>query len=305
MSTAGPGARRTAAVVALAASLLVPAATTQAGSPELISARLCRKSFTVQGRTYALKRMALLQQCADRLLACELGLELDGVSPAACRVAATDGCAKRLGSEPDSALSKAALRFDGKTGALCETPVFSYADVLSTGAGGLWFGNDTGCASSIDLPSFLACLRDEVDARTDALVSSAKPRTALLLDDVGLGAGFPHLVRPPLVTQIVAATSAGSGVLVGPGTLGVPVGTALRFTGDDATLSCSGSSTNGRLTITVGTGQTAQRRQLQEPWGADVVATFGPWVAPASVPYMIDYQDGSCHDVVTGTVSVS
>jgi hypothetical protein len=279
---------------------VVPA---DAGSPQLVYARLCRKTFTVQGRTYALKRLGLLVQCADKFLKCELLREIDGVDPTDCRTAVTEACTKRLGSAPDTALAKAALRLDAKTGAVCETAYFSYADVLSTGAGGLWFGNDAACASSIDLPSFLVCLRDEVDARTDALVSTLKPRTALLFDNAGLGGGFPHLVRPPFVDQSVAATAAGSGVLVDPGTIVVAAGSALRFTGDTSTLGCGPSSNNGRVTITVGSGATAQSRQLREPYTGDV-AIFGPWTASSSIPYTIELKDGSCDDTITGTVSV-
>jgi hypothetical protein len=295
---------RCALAVALAVTAVALGITpAHAGSAELVYARLCRKTFTVQGRTYALKRLGLLVQCADKFLKCELLREVDGVDPTDCRTAVTDACTRRLGSAPDTALGKAALRFDLKTGAACETAFFSYADVLSTGPGGLWFGNDTACASAIDLPSFLVCLRDEVDARTDELVSSLKPRTALLLDHAGLGAGFPHLVRPAFVDQLVSATAAGSGVLVDPGTIVVAAGSALRLTGDGATLGCGGSSNNGRVTVTVGTGATAQSHQLREPY-ADDVAIFGPWIASASLPYTIELKDGSCDATISGTVSV-
>lgn len=272
-------------------------------SAELAYARLCRKTFAVQGRTYALKRMALLVQCADKLLKCELFDEIEGLDPTDCRAAVTAACTTRIGASADSALGKTALRFDGKTGAACETAFFSYADVLSTSPGGLWFGNDSACASSIDLPSFLVCLRDEVDTRTDELISSLKPRAALLFDNAGLGAGFPHLVRPPFVDELVATTAPGNGVLVDPGTITVAQGSALRFTGDPSTLGCAPSANNGRVTITVGSGPTAQRHQLHEPYTADV-AEFGPWIATASIPYTIQLKDGACDATITGTVSV-
>lgn len=298
---AGPRAA-CALAVALAAAL-VAVGVAHAGSATLAAARLCRKTFAVQGRTYALKRMALIDQCADKLLRCDFEQEIEGVDPTDCRVAVTAACVKRLGSDADGALGKAALRFEAKTGVACETSAFSYADVLSTAPGGLWFGNDATCASSIDLPSFLDCLRDEVDARTDALVSSLKPRAAILLDNAGLGAGFPHLVRPPLVDQLVATTAPGNGVLVDPGTIVVAQGSALRFTGDPATVPCAPSSNNGHVTITVGSGTTAQRHQLREPYTGDV-AVFGPWIASASIPYTIALKDGSCDATITGTVSV-
>jgi hypothetical protein len=247
--------------------------------------------------------MALIDQCADKLLRCELLLEIDGINPTDCRATVTAACTKRLGPDADSALGKTAARFEAKTGTACQTADFSYADVLSTAPGGLWFGNDATCASSVDLPSFLDCLRDEVDARTDALVSSLKPRAALLFDDAGLGTAFPHLVRPPLVDQPVATTASGNGVLVDPGTIVVAQGSALRFTGDPSTLPCAPSSNNGHVTITVGSGPTAQRHQLHEPY-TDDVAVFGPWIASGSIPYTIALKDGSCDATITGTVSV-
>jgi hypothetical protein len=294
--------RRALAVALGLAAVLAAIGPVEAASAKFVYARLCRKTFTVQGRTYALKRLGYLVQCADKFLKCELLREIDGVDPTDCRTAVTEACKKRLGSAPDTALSKAALRFELKTGAACETPFFMYADVLSTGSGGLWFGNDTACASEIDLPSFLTCLRDEVDVRTDELVTTLKPRTPLLLDNAGLGADFPHLVRPPFVDQVVAATAPESGVLVDPGTIVVAAGSALRFTGDLATLGCGGSSNNGRVTITIGTGPTAQFHQLREPYTD--VAVFGPWIAPDTIPYTIELKDGSCDDTISGSVSV-
>lgn len=300
--TKGRSRRALAVAVGLAAVVLA-AGPAHAGSAEFVYARLCRKTFSVQGRTYALKRLGLVTQCADKFLKCELLNEIDGVNPTDCRQAVTDACTKRLGSAPDTALGKAALRFELKTGAACETAFFSYADVLSTGPGGLWFANDTGCASAIDLPSFLDCLRDEVDTRTDELVSTLKPRTALLFDNVGLGDDFPHLVRPPFVDQVVSATASGSGVLVDPGTIVVAAGSALRFTGDAATLGCGPASNNGRVTITIGSGPTALSHDLREPYTGEV-AEFGPWIASASIPYTIELKDGSCDDTISGTVSV-
>jgi hypothetical protein len=291
--------QRVTAGLALMMVVLVPAWSSCIASAELSTAKVCRKAFTTQGRTYSAKRLGLVLGCVDKLLKCELLAELAGADPVACRLAATDYCAKRLGPEPDGALGKLTLRFDTKVGVACQTPVFDYADVLSTSPGGLWFANDATCASSIDLPSFMICLRDEVDARVDALASSLKPRAGLLFDNVGLGGAFPHLVRPPLVVALVSATAPGSGVLVDPGTIVVAAGSALRVTGDDATLPCSGG-TNGRLTVTVG----SQQLTLEEPYGADDVALFGPWVAPGTIPYTIELADGSCQHTLSGVVSV-
>jgi hypothetical protein len=190
-------------------------------------------------------------------------------------------------------------------GALCQSTEYAYPDVLSTGPGGLWFANDAACSSEVDLPSFLECLRGVLDARVDGLVSVLKPRTALLLDNAGLGEGFPDLFRPPLVDQLITATAPGSGVLVPPGTIAVSAGSGIRFTGDAVTLGCSGSDNNGRLTVHVGTGPASKVLVVREPYGASAMAVFGPFLAPQSLPYTIELKDGSCQDLVSGTIEVS
>jgi hypothetical protein len=292
--------RRVALVLTVA--LVVTGRSTCDASAALSGAKLCRKTFNVNGRTYAQKRFALVLGCGDKLLKCELAAEIDGVSAATCRTSVAKSCTKGVGPQPDSALGKAALRFESKTGPACQTPDYDYADAASTGPGGLWFSTDPTCGGSIDLPTFLACLRDEVDARMDGLVSAVKPRTGILFDNVGLGAAFPHLVRPPLVDVVVAATAPGGGTLVDPGTLVVPAGSALRVSGDAGTLPCGGSSTDGIVTITVGTGATAQQLRLTEPYAG--TATFGPWPAGSTQPYAIQLQDGACSGTATGVVNV-
>jgi hypothetical protein len=294
---------RRSVIVGLVLAMLTALGPTaaQAASSELAGAKLCRKVFSVQGRTYSQKRLGYILGCADKLLKCELLPEIDGVDPTGCRAAVTKSCDTRLG--PEGALAKVGLRFDLKVGAACQTPSFDYSDVLSTGPGGLWYGND-GCASEIDLPSFLPCLRDHVDARMDEIVSMAKPRTGILLDNAGLGGDFPHLIRPPMIDQGVAATAPTSGTLVDPGPLAVPLGHALRFTGDAVTLGCGPSATDGRVIVTVGSGLTAQHHELREPYGSSAVAIFGPWEAATTIAYSIQLADGSCNDTVSGTVSV-
>jgi hypothetical protein len=286
-----------------ALALLVAGRSTCEASAALSGAKLCRKAFNVQGRTYAQKRVALVLGCADELLKCELVAEISGASAADCRESVAASCSKRLGPQAESALGKAALRFESKTGPACQMPDYDYVDAASAGPGGLWFSTDPTCGSSIDLPTFLGCLRDEVDAHMDGLVSAVKPRTGLLFDNVGLGGAFPHLVRPPLVVALVAATAPGSGTLVDPGTLGVPAGSALRVAGDATTLPCGGTSGDGILTITVGTGATAQQLRLTEPY--DGTATFGPWTGATVQPYTIQLQDGACSGTVAGVVNVS
>ena len=287
-------ARRVWRAVLLGAVLLVAGRSTCDASAALSGAKLCRKAFNVQGRTYAQKRFALVLGCADKLLKCELVAEIDGANAAACRASMAASCAKRLTGSV-SALGKAALRFESKTGPACQTPDYDYAAAASTGPGGLWFSTDPTCGASIDLPTFLACVRDEVDTHMDELVSAVKPRTGILFDNVGLGAAFPHLVRPPLVDALVSASG---GTLVDPGTLSVPAGSALRVAGDATTLPCGGTAGDGILVITVGT----QQQRLTEPY--DGTATFGPWVAGSALPYTIQLQDSVCSGLVSGTVNV-
>jgi hypothetical protein len=61
---------------------------------------------------------------------------------------------------------------------------------------------------------------------------------------------------------------------------------------------------NGKLTITVGSGATAQQRVLQEPYGPSEAAIFGPYTATATLPYTIQLKDKSCSDTTSGSVSV-
>jgi hypothetical protein len=91
---------------------------------------------------------------------------------------------------------------------------------------------------------------------------------------------------------------------VAPGAIAVPVGSGVRFTGDAATLACNGSDNNGRVTVTVGSGPTAKALVLREAY-VGAVAAFGPFVGAESLPYTIELKDGSCHDIVSGTVDVS
>ena len=293
--------QRVIAGLALVATVLVPAWSPCVASTELSVAKHCRKGFAAQGRTYAAKRLALVLACADRLLGCQLSDEIDNVNAGPCLSAAAEVCMTRLGPQEDSTLGKIRLRFDAKVGAACQTPVFDYADVLSIDPGGLWFANDAACASSIDLPSFMVCLRDEIDGHLDGLVSTLKPRSGLLFDAIGLGGEFPHLVRPPVVDVLVSATAPESGVLVDPGTIVVAAGSTLRMTGDGVTLPCGGG-TNGRVTITV-SGPLVQEVTLVEPYAAQA-ALFGPWIATATIPYTIELVDGSCQHTVSGVVSV-
>ncbi len=60
---------------------------------------------------------------------------------------------------------------------------------------------------------------------------------------------------------------------------------------------------NGKLTITVGSGATAQERVLKENYSGQF-ALFGPFTTSGSIPYTIKLKDGPCDDTVTGTVVV-
>ncbi|MGH7894267.1 MAG: hypothetical protein ACREQL_06330 [Candidatus Binatia bacterium] len=292
-----------AAALTLVAALAVLPPSAAADSTALVAAKACRKQISLQGRSYAKKRLGYVLGCVDKILKCELLQEIDGINASSCRGSATDSCRGKIGPATDSSLSKAAARFDDKSGLTCLAMM--YADVLSNGAGGLWYTNDGTCAAAVDLPSMLDCVRGEVEARVDALAAEVKPRAGLLLDNIGLGGGFPNLTRPPFADQVVAATAVDSGVLVNPGTIVLPAGTALRVTGDPTTLPCgSGSGMNGKLTVRIGASGMNQEFQLREPYGPGEFAIFGPYTTPATIPYTIELKDGSCMDSTSGDVSV-
>ena len=225
-------------------------------------------------------------------------LEVDEVNPNSCRELAVKSCEGRLGSGPDTTLSRAKVAFDVKSSTICLT--LDLPEMLSTAAGGLWYENDAECGAAPDIPTLVDCVRENVEAEVDATVANVKPRAALLLANVGLGDEFPGIPLPPTVDVVVSATAAGSGVLVDPSTINVPVGSALRITGNP-NLSCGGGGSNGRLMITVGT----QELQIKEPWGPSEVAIFGPFTAAATIAYAIDFKDQACDDTASGDVNVT
>src|SRR5262245_8337868 len=110
-----------------------------ADSAALAAAKKCRKTISIQGRTYAKKRLGYLLGCVDKLLKCELLREIEDINPNSCRSSATDSCTAKIGPSADSSLSKAAAKFDDKAALACL--LMPYADVLSNAAGGLWYAN--------------------------------------------------------------------------------------------------------------------------------------------------------------------
>jgi hypothetical protein len=280
-----------------------PAAASQA----LLDALACRSTISKQGRVYADKRRRLLLKCIDKVLKCELRLEVEGDNPNACRDGAKKSCTNTIGPAADSALNKAIARFEDKAEAACLA--MGYANMLSTGSGGLWFNNDTTCNAEPDLLSFLACLRGEIEVEVDGVVGRLKPRGGVLLDNLdseNLGNNFPNLPRPASVPVVVSATSGGSGILVNPGTINILAGEAVQFSGDESTLPCGMSDSNGRLTITVGPAGTVscpppntlpaltQQLEIKEDYGPARTATFGPYTADQD--YCLELRDGSCNE---------
>lgn len=290
--------RTTAAAIALGllAALLAPARA-DAASVQLVEAKRCRKAISTQGRTYAKKRLGLLLNCVDKLLKCEILAEVDGSNQNACRGLAEDSCNDRLGAGSTTTLSKAQATFDAKAATGCV--VFGLASMQSNAAGGLWYANDGDCGASADIPTLIDCLREEVEQQVDAVVGRTKPRAGILLANIGLGDEFPNLPLPPTVTVVVSATAPGSGVLVDPGTINVPVGSALRIEGNP-NLSCGGGASNGKLTATVG----AQVAEVREPWGPTRFVILGPFTSTGTVPYTFALKDQSCDDAVSGDVNV-
>lgn len=268
-----------------------------AASVTLTEAKRCRKGVSTQGRVYAKKRLNAMLNCVNKLVKCEIIEEVDATNQNACRSLAEDSCNKKLGAAADSTISKAQASYDTKAAGSCV--VFDLPGMLSTGAGGLWYGNDTACNASPDVPTLVECLREEVEEEIDGVVGTTVPRAGILLTNMGLGDEYPDLPLPPTVTVVVSATAPGSGVLVNPGTINVPVGSALRIEGDP-NLSCGGGGSNGNLTATIG----AQTANVKEPWGPTRFVILGPFTTVGAVPYTFDLKDQSCDDSTSGNVNV-
>lgn len=301
-----PKVRRGCLVASVAVFVALVAPGPSSASTTLDAAKACRKALSTKSGTYTDKRLKLLLRCADKLLRCEIELEVDGTNPNTCRSRAKDSCTRTIGPAVDSALNRAAARFDDKAGQACLA--FGVAAMKSNLSGGLWFANDTTCGASPDLPTLLDCLRGEFDLEVDALVGRTAPRTGLLLDNIGLGGGFPNITRPPsTVVPALTATAPGSGDLVNPGTITSAAGNAVKFTGDSTTLPCGGGQ-NGKVTISISTAAdpctdpTAQQHVLKEPYGPTVVAVFGPFTIDQN--YCLELKDSSCSDTETGLIDI-
>src|SRR5262249_5697799 len=144
----------------LAVAVVLASAPCQAtGSAAFNAAKSCRKQMTNQGRNYYRKRFQLLLNCVDKLLKCEVLLEVDGTNPGQCRSSALDSCTARIGSASDSTLNKAITSFGDKVSLACLA--LDLSGMLSTGSGGLWYSNDGTCSGSADVPSLVACVRGE------------------------------------------------------------------------------------------------------------------------------------------------
>lgn len=298
------GSRRVATLLAMAVLAVLDTAPA-AASTQLDAALACRKALSTAGRVYADKRRKSLLVCASKLLKCDILLEVDAENANGCRSKATDSCTRAIGPSVDSVVNRAADKFDTKAGTEC-LPL-GLTDMLSTAAGGLWFGNDSTCNTAVDLPTLLDCLRGEVEVEVDASVGRTLPRAGILLDNAGLGGPYPNLPRPPSTLVVVSATASGSGVLVSPGTIAISSGMAVQIEGDATTLPCGGGQ-NGKLTISISTAldpctdPAALEYQIKEPYGPGDTVTLGPFTADYN--YCIDLKDASCSDTVTGTIDV-
>jgi hypothetical protein len=290
-----------ALVLGMQGALLPPEA---AASPAFDAAKSCRKQLTNQGRSYYKKRLTHLLNCVDKLLKCEVIVEVDGssaIDEKRCRDSATTSCTSRIGPAADSAMSKAAASFDTRVGTACL--LHDIANMLSTGSGGLWFANDATCNASPDVPTLVECVRERVEELADEVVAGTKPRAALLLANAGF-TNYPNIPLPPTDPLVIAATAAGSGTLVNPGTVNLTQGSALEISGDGTTLPCGGSSSNGKLTLRVLSGAPEQEFELKEPYGPTRIAIFGPYTATGPISFEADLKDGSCNNTVTFTVDV-
>jgi len=279
--------------------------TAGAASPALKAAQNCRKALSARGRRYVDTRRKMLLKCADSVMKCELKLEIDGLNPNDCRSRAESSCRRNLNlASADSRLSRAIDSFETKVGEACLS--MGLTEMLSTAAGGLWFGDDSNCNASGDIPTLVSCLRDELELEVDGVVGRTIPRAGLILDNAGLGGHYPNLPRPTKVPVEIKAMALDGGDLENPGTLAINAGEAIEFSGDPTTLPCGGGN-NGKVTIFVSTevdpcsDPGALTQQLKAPYTSDSVV-FGPFTADYN--YCVRLKDGSCTDQETGLIDV-
>jgi hypothetical protein len=263
-----------------------------AANPAVTAAKTCRGQITSRGKSYAKARRGLLLSCFGKLLKCSLLEEIDHLNVKTCRDSATASCIAKLNTV-SKGLLLAQQKFVEKITLGCA--VMTADNVCSTAAGGLWFDNDAVCGSSNaaacgaavkDLPTIVSCIRGEIEPEVDENVGRVAPRAGMLLDNIGLGALFPDLPRPPTTTVTVTATASESGVLNNPGggTIALPAGRSLTIIGDETTLPCGTMTTNGSLTIKVGSGTACansmvvdQEVTIKEPYGASRAVLLGPY----------------------------
>ena len=303
--------------IALVAALIgmasaVPPCGAATASPQLASAQACRHALTLRTKQYADRRFLRLTGCLRSLLKCELRREV-GNPPtvfnySTCRAVVVAEAHRGLGAQFDSYLNKQRRRLTDSVAKGCGAmlQVSGFAAILSNGPGGLWYANDRVCGSAPDLPALVDCMRGRLDHEIDTIVGIAIPRGGVLLDDIGLGAQFPDLPRPPTMTRQIAAAG---GALTPLDTIPIPKGQSITFTGDSSTLPCDPSTTDGTITIKVGTGTcpnnftARQALAISEPYGPDNIAVFGPF--NEDLQYCIARSDGGgCGDSLSGTIDV-
>lgn len=288
------------------------AAPTWALSPQAEAARLCRAKLTAAGKAYANTRRKLLLSCAGKLLKCALQEEIDKINVKTCVDSAKASCIAKLNTAGQG-LPLAQQKFIDKGSLGCTA--MGVTNVCSTGAGGLWFGNDLVCGTSnantcgamADLPTLLACVRGQIETEVDRNVSRVAPRAGMLLDNVGLGSLFPNLVRPPTTTVMITATSNGSGVLNNPGggTISLSAGNSLTLVGDNVSLPCGSNNNNGKLTISLGSGTSCtdlvpiKTLEITEPYGPAQAVVVGPF--NDDVNYCINLKDGGSGGCAPGS----
>lgn len=298
------------ALLAVAALAALPSA---AGASAALDAALtCRKGITKMGEYYTHKRRVLLLNCIDKLLKCEVQKEVDGTNPNSCRSKAETSCQNTLGSASTTPLSVAADKFDSKAGGFCAAAAVDFANTVMSAVTGLKYANDPECGLSADLPSLLDCLREQLAMSVDDNVGTLKPRAGILLDNAGLGANFPDIPRPPTTDVPISRTMAGNtGTLINPSPIMIASGTALRFSGDAATLSCGGMGNNARLTITIlpfgslCSDPTLQDLSIKEPFTAGNTVTAGPFTS--DLTFCLHFKDGgsgTCDETISGTIDV-
>jgi len=167
--------------------LIVPLALAQGASPALAatSAQLlaCHKMLDRQGRGFVKFVANKVGGCADKVVACNLASEIDGVSPSACLSSATTACAPIATQVGDQKAQRAA-----KIVMACGLVPFAEVQQFVAGLG--FFEVVTAC-SATTINDLVDCVLDDIRCDAEKHLFLADPRAQQSLTAAGVAASFP------------------------------------------------------------------------------------------------------------------